>query len=106
MQIVDWTITEYDQTDAHVIKVENYIKNFVFDIWYLEPNPSRWVLNFFRRDEEVENSLKPYIDDSWTFNGKRYEKTLDFIDSGKYSYQNVLEELTTIINKVEGNVCI
>lgn len=106
LQIVDWTITEYDQTDAHVIKVENYIKNFVFDIWYLEPNPSRWVLNFFRRDEEVENSLKPYIDDSWTFNGKRYEKTLDFIDSGKYSYQNVLEELTTIINKVEGNVCI
>ena len=100
--IADWSI-EVDETDNHVIVVENKIKNFVFDIWYSESQPS-WVLNFFSRDAEVECSLKSYIDNTWIFNGERYEKSLVFSESidssGNYTYQNVLDELNNIINKL------
>ena len=104
MNIDDWSIEVYDYSDAHVIKVENYNRNFVFDIWYREPQASKWILTFFRRNAEIESSLRLYIDNTWHFNGERYEKSLNFIDSGNYSYQNVLEELTTIINKIEDKV--
>lgn len=104
MNIVNWEIGVYDHTDAHVIKVENYNKNFVFDMWYREPQASKWILTFFRRNAEIESSLLPYIDNTWHFNGERYEKSLEFFDSGDYSYPNVLEELTTIINKIDGKV--
>jgi hypothetical protein len=101
--IADWSIEVYDETDNHVIVVENKIKNFVFDIWYSESQPS-WVLNFFSRDAEVECSLKSYIDNTWIFNGERYEKSLVFSESidssGNYTYQNVLDELNNIINQL------
>ena len=107
LSIDDWSIEKYDNTDAHVIVVENKIQNFVFDIRYSEPDPSTWVLNFFKRkadNAEVESALEAYIDNTWSFNGARYEKSLIFIDSGNYSYPNVLQELTAIINKLEGNI--
>ena len=91
MNIDDWSIEVYDYSDAHVIKVENYNRNFVFDIWYSEPQASKWILTFFRRNAEIESSLRLYIDNTWHFNGERYEKSLNFIDSGNYSYQNLRE---------------
>lgn len=107
LKITGWDVWIYDESDGHVIVVENKNKDFVFDIWYREPQPSKWVLNFFRRKAEVKDSLKPYLDDKWwTFNinSERYERSLNFFDSGNYSYSNVLDELTTIINKIESNV--
>ena len=104
MSLDNWDIEVYDHADAHVLVVKHKNINIVFDIWYSEPKISKWKLNLFRRNAEVESSLLPYIDNTWHFNGERYEKSLEFIDSGNYSYPNVLEELTTIISKVESNV--
>lgn len=99
-----WSVDIYDQTDAHVIVVENKNQNLVFDIQYRKPS-QEWVLNFFKRKVEsagVESALKPYLnlDDAWSFNGTRYEKELNFSDAGHYTYPNVLQELTTIIGKI------
>ena len=100
LNFVDWSIEVYDNTDAHVIKVENYIKDRVFDIRYLESNSSKWILNFFKRNGEVELSLKSYVDNTWSFNDTRYEKDLIFSDADNYTYPNVLQELTTIISRI------
>ena len=100
LNFADWSIEVYDNTDAHVIKVENYIKDLVFDIRYLESNSSKWILNFFKRNGEVELSLKSYVDNTWSFNGTRYEKDLIFSDAGNYTYPNVLQELSTIISRI------
>ncbi len=90
-----WGVRLYDETDAHVVVVENQNKNLVFDIWY---SNSKWNIQFFKRNCVVEMAVKPYVDDSWSFNGERYEKCIDFEDNN-YSYPNVLSELVSIINK-------
>lgn len=90
-----WRVRLYDETDAHVVVVENENKNLVFDIWY---SNSKWNIHFFKRNCVVEMAVKPYVDDSWSFNGERYEKCIDFEDNN-YSYPNVLSELVSIINK-------
>ena len=92
-----WGVRLYDETDAHVMVVENENKNLVFDIWY---SNSKWNIQFFKRNCEVEMAVKPYVDDSWSFNGERYEKCIDFVVND-YSYPNILEELNKIINKIK-----
>ena len=93
----DWEIIIYDESDAHVIVVENKKKNLVFDLWYQQ---DKWNLQFFKRNSEVEESLKHLVDDSWAFNGERYEKSIDFVTQYMYFYPNVIQELVGVINKV------
>ena len=96
LQLKDWEVRLYDESDGHVVVVENN-KNLVFDIWY---SNSKWIIQFFKRNCEVEMDLKPYVDYNWCFNGERYEKSLDFVEKNDYSYPNILNEITTIINKI------
>lgn len=98
----NWLIEVHDQTDAHVIVVKNIHEDFVFKIWYRE-QPSKWTLHFFRRNTEFEPSLKSYLDDKWQYNGTRYEISIDYKDSGNFSFPNVLDELNAIISKLESN---
>lgn len=90
-----WGVRPYDERDAHVVVVENENKNLVFYIWYSD---SKWNIQFFKRKCEVEMALKPYVDNSWSFNGDRYEKYIGFVDEN-YSYPDVNSELVTIIQK-------
>ncbi len=92
-----WGVRLYDETDAHVVVVENENNNLVFDIWYSD---SKWIIQFFKRNCEVEMALKPYVDVSWFFNGARYEKSIDFVAESNYSYPNIWKVIETIIIKI------
>lgn len=97
--VVDgWSISIYDETDAHVIVVENKTKDVVFDLWYQEGN---WNIQLFKRYSEVENSLKPYVDESWTYDGVRYVKVIPYVMEELYLYPNVSHVLNTIIEKIQ-----
>lgn len=93
----DWKVWLYDETDGHVVVVENENKNLVFDILYID---NKWSVQFFKQNCEVEMALKPYVEDSWFFNGARYEKSIDFVAESYYSYPNIWKEIETIINKI------
>lgn len=78
--------------------VENESKDIVFYIWYSD---SKWFIQFFKRRTEVKKNLEPFIDSTWTFNGDRYEKCINYLDGElPYTYPNILGELETIITKI------
>ena len=97
LHIDNWGVRTYDESDAHVVVVENTNKDIAFDIWYQK---SKWYFQLFKRRAEVENALKPFIDDNWVFNGERYEKSIDDNVQNYYSYPNVIKELTEVISKI------
>lgn len=83
---------------SHRIIIENTNQNIIFNIQY---QYKRWVLQLFKgKNAEVQDSLKPYIDDSWAFNGYSYEKKIDFVAQNYYEYPNVIQELNAVINKI------
>lgn len=101
IQEKEWEVELYDETDAHVVVVKNKNKNIVFDIWY---ENDKWVIQLFKRNNaEVKKSLKPYIDDKWSFNGERerYEKTIVFMTENYYEYPNVVNELNAVIQRMK-----
>lgn len=86
---------------SHRIIIENTNQNIIFNIQY---QYKRWVLQLFKgKNAEVQDSLKPYIDDSWAFNGYRYEKKIDFVAQNYYEYPNVIQELNAVIQRIEQN---
>lgn len=94
-----WSI--WDCGYCHSCIVENYNRNIKF---FIRNQDDKWVIQLSKRDNvDVENSLKPYIDDKWSFNGYRYEKTIDFNAENYYEYPNVVNELNAVINKIEQN---
>lgn len=86
---------------SHRIIIENINQNIIFNIQY---QSNSWILQLFKgKNAEVQNSLKPYIDDSWAFNGFRYEKAIEFVAENYYEYPNVVQELNAVIIKIEHN---
>lgn len=100
----NWEVRIYDESDGHLVVVENKSENLVFDIWYIQLSKQQWILQFFSRGmkcNEVEETLKRYIDTStWNFNGERYEKSVDLGDDQNYSYPTILDELQKIISQI------
>lgn len=89
-----WKVWDYEENR---VVVENYDLDFVFDIW--NHKDEYWSIEFFKRKvNDIENSLKPLVDSSWTFNGERYEKRLSIVAQNHYAYPNVIETLENIIN--------
>jgi hypothetical protein len=100
----NWEVKIYDESDGHVVVVENKSENLVFDIWYIQLSKQQWILQFFSRGmkySEVEETLKRYIDTStWNFNGERYEKSVDLDYNQTYSYPTIWDELQKIISQI------
>ena len=89
-----WKVWDYEENR---VVVENCDLDFVFDIW--NHKDEYWSIEFFKRKvNDIENSLKPLVDSSWTFNGERYEKRLSIVAQNHYAYPNVIETLENIIN--------
>lgn len=86
------------QWNGDRVVVENKVRDFVFDIWYFD---SMWLIQFFRRKEDVEQSLSNYIDQSWHIKGNRYEKSTDYVGNENYAYPNIKNLLKEIIEKIE-----
>lgn len=95
LKVESWSIWIWE---GNRLVVENTKDDIVFDIWYYKPN---WNIQFFKRKGEIEEALKFYVDDTWRFNGERYEKSIDFVPVNNYSYPNVKNLLLEIINKTE-----
>lgn len=78
--------------------VENKKNDLVFDIWY---HQGKWTIQFFKRKGDSINILKDYVDDTWSINGKRYEKYIDYEPNVDFCYPNVKDQLFTIISKLK-----
>ncbi|MBR4325972.1 MAG: DUF262 domain-containing protein [Bacteroidales bacterium] len=79
------------------VVVENTKDNIVFDIWYHK----EWHIQLFKRESESKKSLKEYVDDKWTFNGERYETSINFESVNQYEYPNVRDFLRGIIENMK-----
>lgn len=93
LHIDGWEVWDYAENR---VVVENYNQDIVFDIW--NHKDEYWCIELFKRNgTDIENSLKPIIDSSWTFNGKRYEKRVSIAAQNYYTFPAVIETIENIM---------
>lgn len=68
-----------------------------FYIWY---HDSQWSIQFFRRDGKTD-SLKQFVDPTWSLKNDRFEKSIDFVHVDRYNYPNVKELLDVMISNID-----
>lgn len=96
-----WIIGPWEEGNRIVI--QNSTDDLVFDVWYeIQDGKSFWKVQFFKRNAEVEETLKPHVDSSWSFRDDCYETTVEFQieEANKYAYPNVRDFLTQMIEKL------
>lgn len=92
LKVENWLVWIWNENR---LVVENQKNDIVFDIWYQK---NKWEIQFFKRKGDVKEKLGLYIDNTWNFNGERYEKSIEFSPVDYYNYTNVLELLRGILD--------
>lgn len=91
-----WSVDLWEK-GSECTYIENKNKDYVFDVFYYD---NCWILQFFRRNSEVEHSLEQFVDETWNYTGERYQKIIPFSPQSMYTYPNVKELLFEIICRI------
>ena len=78
------------------VVVENKQKNIVFDIWNCS---ERWIIELFKRNTD-SSPLQQYIDNTWKFDGGRFQNEISYMSVVPYEYPEVKDLILPIISKM------
>ncbi|MBR8763632.1 hypothetical protein IX335_000847 [Porphyromonas levii] len=84
------------------VVIENKSDDLVFDIYFKYGDAPEWEVTFFRRNQEVEQSLKKYVDtEKWEYKDERYRIALKFEPKDRYNHPNVRQFIEKMIDKIQ-----